>query len=85
MERCKESDEVLKLSRQDFNLSSSILSKCKWNKSVLLGNSECEVMKPESEFELCRQKGAAAHNKTTKDALDIGCNDEEYTETTITL
>ena len=49
VERCKKS-EVLKLTTQEINLSSSILNKYKWSVSVLLGNSKHEVMKLESEF-----------------------------------
>lgn len=50
VERCKKSDEALKLTRQEMNLSSSILIKYKWSVSVLLANPNHEVMKPESEY-----------------------------------
>lgn len=49
VERCKKSDEVLKLTRQEVNLRCSILNKYKCSVSVL-SNSKHEVMKPESEF-----------------------------------
>ena len=66
VERCKKSDEALKLTRQEMNLSSSILNKYEWSVSVLLGNSKHEVMKPESEFSLCRHRDAAAQNGMAK-------------------
>lgn len=66
MKTRKKSDEVLKLTRQEISISSSILNKQEGSASVPLCNSKQVVMKPGTELELCRQRNAATQNVAAK-------------------